>query len=53
MVDEEDPVLEKPEGTQIQWKEGKDPTIKVGTGTWGARGGGGGGVWGSPCRCLL
>eukprot|EP00891_Asterochloris_glomerata_P006998 jgi/Astpho2/6998/e_gw1.00107.95.1_t len=29
MVDEEDPVLEKPEGTQIQWKEGKDPTIKV------------------------
>ena len=33
MVDEEDPVLEKPEGTQIQWKEGKDPTIKVGAGT--------------------
>ena len=33
MVDEEDPVLEKPEGTQIQWKEGKDPTIKVGADT--------------------
>ena len=36
MVDEVDPVLEKPEGTQIQWKEGKDPTIKVGAGTGGA-----------------
>ncbi len=42
MVDEEDPVLEKPEGTQIQWKEGKDPTIKVGAGA------GGWGLWECP-----
>ena len=38
MVDEEDPVLEKPEGTQIQWKEGKDPTIKVGAAGTGKTG---------------
>ena len=37
MVDEDDPVLEKPEGTQVHWKEGKDPTIKVGAGA-GVRG---------------
>ena len=31
MLDEEDPVLERPEGTQVNWKDGKNPTIKVGT----------------------
>lgn len=29
MVDEEEPILEKAEGTSIQWSSGKDPTRKV------------------------
>ena len=29
MVEEEEPILEKAEGTTIQWAQGKDPTKKV------------------------
>ncbi len=29
MVDEEDPILERAEGSTIQWNQGKDPTKKV------------------------
>lgn len=29
MVDEEEPILEKAEGTSIQWSSGKDPTRKL------------------------
>eukprot|EP00736_Rhodelphis_marinus_P003640 Rmarinus@m.2350 len=29
MADEEDPILEKAEGTDIEWNQGKDPTVKI------------------------
>ena len=32
MIDEEDPILEKAEGTDIQWAPGKNLTVKVGGG---------------------
>ena len=29
MVDDEDPILERAEGTEIQWKSGKNLTVKI------------------------
>jgi len=29
MVDDTDPILERAEGTEIQWKPGKNVTVKV------------------------
>ncbi|KAK9834585.1 hypothetical protein WJX74_005210 [Apatococcus lobatus] len=43
MVDEEEPILERAEGTSIQWSAGKDPTRKLVRKKAKGRGGKGGG----------